>query len=68
MALAGAAESRGWSVHWFDAKTVLQAAEGVLRVESIDTHFVRLRQSIGPPWSKDHRIAMAAAIVAAASR
>jgi len=66
MALAGAAEARGWPVHWYDTKTVLQAAEGALRVGNIDTYFVRVRQSVGPPWGKDHRLAMAAAIVAAA--
>jgi len=66
MALAGAAEARGWPVHWYDAKTVLQAAESALRVGNIDAHFVRVRASVGPPWGKDHRLAMAAAIVAAA--
>ena len=52
-ALASAAEARGWPVHWFDAKKVLAAAEG------------RTRQpDVGPPWNKDHKLAMAAAIYA----
>lgn len=63
-ALASAAESRGWPIHWFDAKKVLDAASEALRVENLDAHFLQVRNSFGPPWGKDHRIAMAAAIVA----
>ncbi len=54
-ALAAAAEARGWAVHWFDAKQVLSAAG----------EWIDLRKSIGSPWSNDHKLAMAAAIVAA---
>ena len=65
-ALAGAAESRGWSVHWYDAKTVLDAASISVGVsESFDSLFLNARRSLGAPWGKDHRVAMAAAIVAA---
>ncbi len=64
-ALASAAEARGWPVHWYDAKRVLDAARQALRVESLDDHFLSVRRAIGPPWNKDHRLAMAAAIVAA---
>ena len=32
-----------------------------------DAHFLQLRRSIGPPWGKNHKVAMAAAIVAARS-
>ena len=64
-ALAAAAEARGWAVHWYDAKKVFDAASEALRIEDLDAHFLQLRRSIGPPWSKDHRLAMAAAIVAA---
>lgn len=53
-ALARAAEARGWFVHWYDAKAVLESAGD--RVE--------LRSSIGPPWTKDHKMAMAAALSA----
>lgn len=63
-ALASAAESRGWPIDWFDAKKVLDAASEALRVENLDAHFLQVRNSFGPPWGKDHRIAMAAAIVA----
>jgi hypothetical protein len=64
-ALAAAAEARGWTVHWYDAKKVFDAASEALRIEDADAHFLQLRRSIGSPWSKDHRMAMAAAIVAA---
>ena len=64
-ALAAAAEARGWAVHWYDAKKVFDAASDALRIEDLDAHFLQLRRSIGAPWSKDHKVAMAAAIVAA---
>jgi hypothetical protein len=66
-ALAAAAEARGWAVHWYDAKQVFDAATKALHVEDLDAHFVQLRRSIGSPWNQDHKIAMAAAIVAAKS-
>lgn len=52
--LAAAAEGRGWAVHWFDTKKVLANA----------AHLLDLKKSIGPPWTKDHKLAMAAAIAA----
>jgi hypothetical protein len=64
-ALASAAEARGWPVHWYDAKSVLGAASQVLGVENLDAHFLQVRRAMGPPWSKDHKLAMAAAIVTA---
>jgi hypothetical protein len=66
-ALASAAEARGWAVHWYDAKTVSGAASGALRVKSFDSHFIQMRKTVGPPWNNDHKLAMAAAIVAASA-
>jgi hypothetical protein len=63
-ALAGAAAARGWPVHFYDAKKVVDAASHALRVENFDAHFLQLRGAIGPPWNQDHKLAMAAAIVA----
>ena len=57
-ALAAAAEARGWAVYWYDAKNVLDAA----------SHALPIRSSIGPPWGQDHKLAMAAAIIAARAR
>ena len=64
-ALASAAAARGWSVHWYDSKQVLEAASRALRVENLDAHFLHVRRAVGPPWGKDHKLAMAAAIVTA---
>jgi hypothetical protein len=66
-ALASAAEARGWPVHWYDAKSVLSAASQALRVENLDAHFLQVRRAVGPPWDKDHKLAMAAAIVTASA-
>ena len=62
-ALATAAEARGWPVYWYDAKKVLNSASRI--VENLDDHFLKVRQAVGPPWSIDHKLAMAAAIVTA---
>ncbi len=64
-ALAAAAVARGWAVHWYDAKNVLDAASEALRIENLDAYFLQLRKAIGPPWNKDHKLAMAAAIATA---
>ena len=64
-ALASAAEARGWPVYWYDAKSVLGVASQVLRVKNLDAHFLRVQRAVGPPWNKDHKLAMAAAIVTA---
>jgi len=63
-ALAAAVEARGWPVHWYGAKKVLGEASQVLRVENLDAHFLQVRRAVGPPWNNDHKLAMAAAIVA----
>ena len=67
-ALAAAAEARGWAVYWYDAKKVFAAASEALGIDDLEAHFLELRRSIGPPWSKDHKVAMAAAIVAAKAK
>lgn len=63
--LAAAAEAHGWQVHWYDAKKVLDAASKALRIRDLEAHFLQMRKSIGSPWGQDHKLAMAAAIVAA---
>jgi hypothetical protein len=64
-ALASAAEARGWPVHWYDAKSILESARQALRVENLDSHFLEVRRAVGPPLNNDHKLAMAAAIVTA---
>jgi hypothetical protein len=66
-AMASGAEARGWPVYWYDAKSVLGAASQALRVENLDAHFLQVRRAVGPPWDKDHKLAMAAAIVTASA-
>jgi hypothetical protein len=64
-ALASAAEARGWPVFWFDAKSVFATARQAPGIKDLDAHFVR--NTIGPPWNNDHKLAMAAAIVVASA-
>lgn len=49
---------------WYKVKKVLDAAAAALHVENFEAHFLEMRQSMGPPWNKDHKIALAAAITA----
>ncbi|PCI31455.1 MAG: hypothetical protein COB53_13185 [Elusimicrobia bacterium] len=65
-ALAKAAKERGWSVYWYDSKTVITEAGQVLNRSDINEFLRKPRESFGPPWQKDHRTAMAAAIAARA--
>lgn len=65
MALADAAQSRGWFVYWYNAKTVLAAVCKALHVENLDAYFLEARKAFGPPWDKDHKVATAAAILVA---
>jgi hypothetical protein len=67
-ALARAAEARAWRVYWYDAKHVANLAAQALHVESFDTYFSDMRRKLGPPWNNDHKLAMAAAIVAFSQR
>jgi hypothetical protein len=61
-ALARAAEARGWSVHFYDARKVLSEAASALGLRSLDDLLQKTGAALGPPWQKDHRVAMAAAI------
>ncbi len=61
--LSELAHARGWNVHLYDAKAVLGQAVGVL-AERADEVLDGPRATMGPPWTKDHRVALAAPIVA----
>jgi hypothetical protein len=63
-ALAQAAEARRWTVHWYDARYVLGEAQKALGGRDIHDHLRATGSELGPPWQKDHRLAMAAAIAA----
>jgi hypothetical protein len=61
--LAELARARGWDVHLYDANDVAARAAARL-AERADEILLGPRASIGPPWTKDHRMALAATIVA----
>ncbi len=62
--LAEQAHQRGWAVHHYDAKGVVSEAMHAVGpiAREVLTH---ARARLGPPWSKDHHLALAATIVAA---
>jgi hypothetical protein len=62
--LAELAQARGWEVHVYEAKSVEGEAAAILghRADGL-LHGARAR--LGPPWSKDHRVAFAATVLAA---
>jgi hypothetical protein len=62
--LAECARARGWDVHLYDGKGVESQAVSVLG-ERADEVLRGPRATLGPPWAKDHRMALAATIVAA---
>lgn len=63
--LAELADARGWEVHLYDAKAVVGQAERLLGRRA-DEVLQGPRAKLGPPWTKDHRTALAAAILAGA--
>jgi hypothetical protein len=54
--LAEAAQARGWSVVEYETTTVL---------DDIGPRLDEIGKALGPPWQKDHRLAAAAALIAA---
>ena len=64
--LAAAAETRGWSVRWYDRERVFRDAATAIGREDIDAALSAMGRSVGPPWQVRHRLAAAAALTAAA--
>ncbi len=60
--LAELARERGWAVHLYNAKDVEAEAARLLGARA-DEVLRGPRATLGPPWSKDHRMALAATIV-----
>lgn len=60
--LAELALARDWEVHFYDAKKVEGQAIANLG-ERADAVLQGPRARLGPPWTKDHRVALAATIV-----
>lgn len=63
--LADVARQRGWDVRFFDAKAVEAEATALLGDRAHEV-LHGPREALGAPWAKDHRIALAATIVAGA--
>jgi hypothetical protein len=61
------AHARGWEVHVYTAKDVVGQAVAVLG-ERAEEVLQPPRATMRPPWTKDHRIALAATIVAGSRR
>ncbi|HEY4992278.1 MAG TPA: hypothetical protein VII33_09380 [Nakamurella sp.] len=61
--LSELAHARGWEVHLYDATAVVNQAVRVL-AHRADEILQGPRATVGPPWAKDHRVALAATIVA----
>ena len=57
------AGGRGWDVRFYEAKTVIARATHVLGARA-DEVLQEPRATLGPPWGKDHRTALAAVVVA----
>lgn len=62
--LAELAQARGWALHLYDAKRV-EAQAASLLADRADEVLRGPREVLGPPWAKDHRVALAATIVGA---
>ena len=65
--LAEIAAARDWGVHLYDAKAVVGQAAGML-AERADEVLQGPRATLGPPWTKEHRVALAATVVAGGVR
>jgi hypothetical protein len=61
--IAELARARGWHVHFYDAKDVEARAVSTLG-ERADEVLFGPRAALGPPWAKDHRMALAATVLA----
>ena len=65
--LAELVRARGWAVYFYDAKTVENQAAKILAERAEDVLYGP-RARLGPPWARDHRMALAATIVAGGHR
>jgi hypothetical protein len=59
--LSGLARERGWAAHLYNAEDIEDEAARILG-ERAEEVLHGPRATLGPPWSKDHRMALAATI------
>jgi hypothetical protein len=62
--LAELADERGWLVHFYSPKDIENEAARILG-DRADEVLRGPRATLGPPWAKDHRMALAATIAVA---
>jgi len=61
--LADLAHARGWAVHLYDARAIEGQAARALGAQA-DAVLTGPRAVLGPPWGRDQRMALAAAVMA----
>jgi hypothetical protein len=61
--LAEHGRDRGWAIHLYEAKDVEGQAVRLLGDRAVQV-LTEPRTRLGPPWSKDHRMALAATVLA----
>lgn len=61
-AIAAVARALGWAVEFYDAKTVEANATAILGGRALEV-LRGPRHRLGPPWTKEHRTALAATII-----
>jgi hypothetical protein len=61
--LSEIAHEQGWALHLYDAKNVESRAADVLGERAHEV-LHGPRAALGPPWTKDHRMALAATVMA----
>jgi hypothetical protein len=61
--LAELGRARDWGVHRYDARTVEEEAARILGGRTVEI-LHGPRATLGPPWNKDHRQALAATVLA----
>lgn len=62
-AIAAVAQDLGWEVHLFDARTA-EVDVAALIGDRANEVLHGPRRRLGPPWTKDHRMALAATVLA----
>jgi hypothetical protein len=62
-ALAEVGRALDWDIHVYDAKHVEAEAARILGARADDVLHAP-RATLGPPWTKDHRTALAATVLA----
>jgi hypothetical protein len=67
-AMAAAAQARGWRLEWYDRERVVGEAAAALGDGDIESVLRAMGRIVGPPWQSKHKLAAAAAIVAATRR